>query len=116
MTEASTKADQISSDSEAGMSDKDTVCYNKNYADVGGADKARDHYQSKGHEEGRQPNCGRSLTTYEEKYYLKRYGDLERAFGRNTNEAARKKAHQHFIDYGNFEERYPGPWNPRNKP
>lgn len=44
MTEASTKADQISSDSEAGMSDKDTACYNNNYADVGGADKARDHY------------------------------------------------------------------------
>lgn len=44
MTAYSTAQDTISSLSEAGMSEKDTVCYNENYSDVGGADKAREHY------------------------------------------------------------------------
>lgn len=66
MTAYSTAQDTISSMSEDGMSEKDTVCYNENYSDVGGADKARHHYTTKGHEEGRQPNCGRSLTPIEE--------------------------------------------------
>lgn len=98
------------------MSDLDTKCYNDNYSDVGGASNARNHYMTIGHQQGRQPNCGRSLTHMEEQTYLNRYPDLQKAYGTPANvkyyesSPAKDKAHEHFIDYGHKEGRYPGPW------
>lgn len=91
------------------MSEKDTVCYNDNYSDVGGASNSRHHYSTVGHTEGRQPNCGRSLTPIEEQIYLNRYPDLQHAFGRYS-EVAKAKAHEHFINYGFNEKRKATPW------
>ena len=48
------------------MSEADTVCYNNNYSDINGAENSRTHYTTIGHKQGRQPNCGRSLTPIEE--------------------------------------------------
>ena len=76
MTAYTTAQDTISSASPDGMSEADTKCYIDNYSDIGGADNSRNHYTTIGHEQGRQPNCGRSLTSTEEQTYLDRYPDL----------------------------------------
>ena len=56
MTAYTTAQDTNSSNSPDGMSEADTKCYNENYSDVNGADNARNHYTTIGHEQGRQPN------------------------------------------------------------
>ena len=109
MTAYTTAQDTISSASSDGMSEADTKCYNDNYSDIGGADNSRNHYTTIGHEQGRQPNCGRSLTSTEEQIYLDRYPDLQHAFGRNGAEA-RRLAHEHFINFGFKEKRVATPW------
>jgi len=91
------------------MSEADTVCYSKNYSDVGGADNARNHYTTVGHEQGRQPNCGRSLTPIEEQQYLNRYPDIQHAFG-TGGAGPRRLAHEHFINFGFKEKRSASPW------
>jgi len=50
MTAYTTAQDTISTASVDGMSEADTACYNTNYSDVGGADNARNHYTTVGHE------------------------------------------------------------------
>jgi hypothetical protein len=90
MTAYTTAQDTNSSNSPDGMSEADTKCYNENYSDVNGADNARNHYTTIGHEQGRQPNCGRSLTPIEEQIYLDKYPDLQKAFGRSGAGATRQ--------------------------
>lgn len=109
MTAYTTAQDTVSSASPDGMSEADTLCYNTNYSDIGGPDNSRNHYTTIGHEQGRQPNCGRSLTSTEEQTYLDRYPDLQHAFGRSGTEA-RRLAHEHFINFGFKEKRNASPW------
>ena len=89
MTAYTTAQDTNSSNSPDGMSEADTKCYNENYSDVGGADNSRNHYTTIGHEQGRQPNCGRSLTAIEEQIYLDKNPDLQHSFGRSGTSATR---------------------------
>jgi len=84
------------------MSDADVACYADRYSDLG-ALEPRDHYLTKGREEGRQANCAANLTDYAAQRYLDRHPDLQHALGRHGR-GARAAARQHYIDYG-FSER-----------
>jgi len=75
------KPAKLSSESEGGMNDEDVKCYEKRYSDLQGMG-AREHFQGIGHYEGRNPTCGRNLTTYESESYLNRNPDLQHEYGR----------------------------------
>ena len=68
------------------MSDADVACYSERYSDLGGADP-RDHYMTKGRDEGRQANCAPSLTDYSAQRYLDQHPDLQHAIGRHGRAA-----------------------------
>lgn len=93
----------VSSKSEAGMSDADVTCYAERYQDLGDLEP-REHYLTKGKDEGRQANCALELTDYRAQRYLDRYPDLQHSIGR-SGRSARAQAKQHYIDIGYGEKR-----------
>jgi hypothetical protein len=92
---------------------KELACYLENYPDLQeqfGTDitKAREHWYAKGALEGRVPHCPRTdgltpkpLTDEQALQYLHTYLDLQRMYGKNDLEAAKK----HWLEIGYLEGR-----------
>jgi len=85
---------------DANMTDAEVACYSKRYKDLNGID-ARLHYITIGKAENRNKHCAKNLTDHEAYSYLRRYPDLQTAFGINFKSSdTQNQAREHFINHG----------------